>query len=144
MQNIYNIRLLELTDYENYLNLLEELTIVHTEIPITFEDFSKQFETIKSKIYVIIVDNKIIGSGSIFIEPKFVHNLSSVGHIEDIVITKEYRKYGYGKILVEYLIEVGKLYNVYKIILNCNDYNIPFYNKCGFIKKDNGMALYLD
>lgn len=141
---IYNIRPLELNDYKGYLNLLEELTIVHAENPVTFENFTKHFETIKSKIYVIIVDNKIIGSGSIFIEPKFVHNLSSVGHIEDIVITKEYRKYGYGKILVEYLIEVGKLYNVYKIILNCNDHNIPFYNKCGFIKKDNGMALYLD
>lgn len=144
MQYIYNIRPLELADYENYLNLLEELTIVHSDNPITFEDFSKQFANIKSNIYVIIIDNKIIGSGSIFIEPKFVHNLSSVGHIEDIVITKEYRKYGYGKILVDYLVSIGKSHNVYKIILNCNDHNILFYNKCGFVKKDNGMALYLN
>jgi len=38
------------------------------------------------------------------VELKFLHSCHSVGHIEDIVISKEYRHVGLGKQLVERLV----------------------------------------
>lgn len=32
----------------------------------------------------------------------------------------------------------------YKIILDCSQKNIPFYEKCGFSHKEYEMVLYLD
>ena len=95
------------------------------------------------KIYCIKVNNNIIGFGTIIIEQKITHNLGYVGHIEDIIISKEYSGRGYGKKLINFLINVGKNNNCYKIILNCSEDNILFYEKCGFKQKNVEMSLYL-
>ena len=44
--------------------------------------------------------------------------------------------------MIEYLINKAKEHQVYKIILNCSDENIKFYEKCGFELKSNQMAKY--
>jgi glucosamine-phosphate N-acetyltransferase len=49
---------------------------------------------------------------------------------------------GFGKLLVKKCIEHAKEMNCYKIILNCNENNMIFYEKQGFQKKENQMALY--
>ena len=57
-------------------------------------------------------------------------------------ISAEFRGKGYGKMMIEYLIDKAKENQVYKIILNCSDDNIKFYEKCGFELKSNQMAKY--
>ncbi|ARF10577.1 acetyltransferase GNAT family protein [Hokovirus HKV1] len=136
------IRKLEKNDYHNnFLQLLSQLTIIDFN-NITFEQFSKHFDKINSDIYVIILDNKVIGCGTLLIEQKFIHNLSSVGHIEDIVIDNNYRNKGYGKIIIEYLVLKAKNEGCYKVILDCDEKNVEFYKKCNFIEKGKEMALY--
>lgn len=139
----YNVEKLKIDDYYNgYLELLEELTIVESD-KISFEDFSKRFNEIKSKIYIIKnKNNKIIASGSIFIEKKFIHKLGSVGHIEDIIVSKNYRNLGLGKTIINKLIEYSKQKNCYKVILDCSENNKLFYEKCGFIIKGVEMSKY--
>ena len=62
-------------------------------------------------------------------------------HIEDVGVRKSFRGYGYGQQIVKYCIDFAKQNNCYKVKLNCSDNLIPFYEKLGFKKYNNGMAL---
>jgi glucosamine-phosphate N-acetyltransferase len=77
------------------------------------------------------IHKKIIGCGSFFILNK-VHT-NPIGQIEDVVIDKNYRGLGYGKLLIDFLVKFGKEKTTcYKIVLNCTQENLEFYHKCGF------------
>ena len=81
--------------------------------------------------------------GTLFIEYKIIHSFGKVGHIEDIVISKNFRGKGYGKFLIKKLMKIAKDdFKVYKVILNSSDKNIPFYENCGLTKKENQMVKY--
>jgi glucosamine-phosphate N-acetyltransferase len=112
---------------------------------ISYEDFVEKFNKINSIIYIMedIEKNKVIGTITILIEEKFIHNLSSVCHIEDLVVDIEYRERGIGRFLIEHCIEYVRKINCYKIILDCCECNINFYQKFGFKKMNVQMALYL-
>jgi len=141
MNNII-IRKLEKTDYnKNYLQLLEQLTVVSDKI-ISYDDFCKKFDNINSEIYVIEYDNKIIATASILFEEKFIHNLGKVAHIEDVVIDIKYRRNGLGKKLMNFLIELAKNNKCYKIILNCYEQYTKFYKSVGFDWKCLTMTYY--
>ena len=134
-------RNLEINDYYNgYLDLLSQLTEVNKK-NITFEKFSNFIKNlnINHKIIVIIHENKIVASGTLFIEDKIIHGISKVGHIEDIVVDSESRGLGLGKKIVSYLTNLAKENNCYKVILNCKEENCGFYQKCGYEKKENAL-----
>lgn len=141
----YEIRKLKTEDYHiGFLQLLEQLTTVSAN-DITFADFVKQYTQLKSIVFVIhnLDDNKIIGTACVLIEPKFIHKLGSVAHIEDVVVDEKYRNHGLGKVLIDKCISYVQETDCYKIILSCSDKNIEFYKKCGFDKKNVEMSLYL-
>ena len=72
---------------------------------------------------------------------KFYRNCKNVGHIEDLIIDEKFRGNGYSKLIVKELIEFGKEKECYKIILNCKDHYVGFYQKMGFKLNDNTMDL---
>ena len=90
-------------------------------------------------IHVAIDDKKVIGSTTLFIEQKFIHDGGIVGHIEDVVVRKDYEGQGIGMKLVISLLDVAKQRKCYKTILNCEDTLNPFYEKIGFKKATNEM-----
>jgi len=139
-------RNLEYDDYGNgYLCLLEQLTEVNPE-KITFDDFAYFINNLNYNHRIIIIekDNKIIASGTLFIETKIIHGISKVGHIEDIVVDENTRGLGLGKELISYLYNLAYLEGCYKAILNCKESNCGFYEKCGFEKKEVEMVKYFD
>lgn len=122
-------------DYNGYLGIMYEFSALsHSNIAkkeVSYEDFQKYIEKEHVKIMVIYDNKKIIGAGTIFRLDK-LHN-HPVAQIEDVIITEEYRKYGLGKQLVEKLVEIGIYdFKCYKVILNCLDKNVGFYEKCNF------------
>ena len=138
------VRPLLMGDYElGLMNLLGQLTEAP---PIKFEDFVKQYIKFgyNTSIYVIEDEEKkkIVGYGAIYIDYKFYRNCKNVGHIEDIIIDKDYRGKGLSKLIINKLLESAREKDCYKIILNCKDHNIGFYEKCGFIKDNNQMSYY--
>jgi len=136
--------MLQCNDYnKNYLDLLEQLTCVNKET-IVYDKFCTFVNNLDANhvIYVIENDNKIVATGTIIIEQKLIHGLGLIGHIEDIVVDKQYNGKNLGRTIMNNLIEYAKIMNCYKVILDCNDYVTPFYEKCGFIKKGNCMAMY--
>ena len=90
-------------------------------------------------IHVAIDDNKIIGSTTLFIEQKFIHDGGLVGHIEDVVVRKDYEGKGIGIKLVMSMLKRAKEKNCYKTILDCKDDVNQFYERIGFKHESNGM-----
>ena len=141
----YLIRPIEADDYEGVVATLSVLTKVGQ---LSKEKFSSTVEYLKkhSDIYnaVVIInqakDSMIVGVGSIFIEQKIIHECGKVGHIEDIAISGEEqgRKLGYH--LIKHLTEIGSDQGCYKVILDCAEKNIKFYEKCGYTNEGFEMA----
>jgi len=146
----YQTRLLEIDDYfRGYLPLMAQLSKLNYE-SITLEQFKNQYNKLnlntissRSLIYVIEDNNKIVASGTILIEYKFIRDLGSVGHIEDIVVDSNYRNKGLGIYLINFLINLCEQLGCYKIILDCSNDLKKFYtNKCGLEEKDTHMVKY--
>lgn len=139
-----SIRKLEKQDYnKGYLNLLENLTVVGK---ISKDEFDKTFDELNSDyhIYVIEKENKIVATGTLLVEKKFIHQCGKVGHIEDIVVHQHENGKGYGKMIVEYLRDLAKKEGCYKVILDCTAKVENFYQKCDFKSKGIQMAVYFD
>lgn len=134
-------------NYIEFCTLLKQLTILDIN-QISHEKFLNHLSQIKSNSFhkIIIAKNneKIVGSITIIIEPKFIHELSYAAHIEDVVVDSAYRSYGIGSLLINKAIEIAKGFSCYKIILDCSEKNVEFYKKNGFDIKGVQMALYLE
>ena len=90
-------------------------------------------------VHVAELDGKIVGSTTLLIEQKFIHEGGFVGHIEDVVVKKEFEGQGIGMKLVLSLLDVANEKKCYKTILNCENELIQFYEKIGFKQKSNEM-----
>jgi glucosamine-phosphate N-acetyltransferase len=143
------ISLFDLIEYEQcnvksqYIHLLSYLTSTYD---LTLDQFNQNIQDISNMgliIVCILRENKtvkLVGSGTIIIEPKIIHGGKSVGHIEDVVVHPHYRNQGIAQTILNKLVDYSK-YDCYKVILNCNPNMEPFYNKSGFEKKCIQMAL---
>jgi glucosamine-phosphate N-acetyltransferase len=145
MEN-FNIRKLEHNDYFiGYLDILNQLSEINKKL-INENEFNIFLDELPSNHHIFVIydnhKNKIIGSGTILIENKIIHNFGKVGHIEDVIVDTHYRNFGLGKLIVNYLIDYAKLKKCYKVILTSSDSNLEFYKKIGFSKKDNSMSIY--
>ena len=101
---------------------------------------------IKNKNYRIVIaednqNHQIIGSATLLIEQKFIHNGGKAGHIEDVVTRKGYEGKGIGREILKELIKIAKDNECYKIILDCDEKLVKFYEKLGFKKHSIMMRL---
>jgi len=135
------IRKLQKKDlYNGFLTSLDSLRKASNMKPKRSNTIFEKISTNPNHIiYVAIKDSKVIGSASVLIEQKFIHDGGKVGHIEDVAVGKEFQGKGIGRKLVKALIEHSKKQGCYKTILDCTDDLIPFYEKLGFKIYSNSM-----
>jgi len=135
------IRELEEKDlFNGFLESLDSLRKASDLEPKKAKKILKKMRSIPNHtIYVAVLDSKVIGSATILIEPKFIHNGGTVGHIEDVVVRKEYQNKGVGQKLVKALLEYAKKNGCYKTILDATDDVMPFYENLGFKHHSNSM-----
>ena len=93
-------------------------------------------------VFVAVLDGKVIGSTTLLIEPKFIHDGGHVGHIEDVVVSKDMQGKGVGEKLIKESLDYAKNSGCYKTILDCTEEVRPFYEKIGF--KRNADAMRFD
>lgn len=127
-------RLLSPHDYTECVKLLNQFR----ETKLKREDYSRIFYSIREvcNIWVLIDDSKnMVAIATLLIENKLIHNGSKVAHIEDVVVDKNFLGKGYGKKMIEFLTEKAKNQGCYKVILNCDEEVVGFYEKCGFTQK---------
>lgn len=131
-----------------YLELLAELTIV-SNIETNF--FAENIAAIHQMGCIIVKyigspgldDFTIIASGTIIIEPKIIRGGKSVGHIEDIVVKREYRGNKIAQDIIEQLKSIAREKNCYKIILDCTENVKKVYEHYGFEEKGCQMGIHL-
>ena len=98
----------------NILNQLKKINIKSINKELAWKSFNENKST---KSIVGILDKKIVSYGSIVIENKIRGEVA--GHIEDIVVDKNYRGRFIGDNLIKELINIGEKYNCYRISLFC-------------------------
>ncbi|KAI3495767.1 hypothetical protein L1887_38113 [Cichorium endivia] len=104
----HRVRKLEITDKnKGFMELLQQLTVCD---PVTDDEFQNRFKELESygddHVICVIEDatsSKIIATGSVFIEKKFIRGCGKVGHIEDIVVDSSARGLQLGKKVVNFL-----------------------------------------
>jgi len=140
------IRPLEKEDIKKgFLDVLNELSQVDN---VSAEMFVETFDEMKNNgsYYIIVIESiqtsNIVAAASLILERKFLHGCGKAGHIEDVVVFKSQRGLQLGLILVETLKNLGNSLGCYKIILNCHEGNVKFYEKCGFSLHELQMAVY--
>jgi glucosamine-phosphate N-acetyltransferase len=161
----YTIRPLRRSDYSRgYLDVLRVLTTVGD---ISEEAWNKRYDWITSRndeYYMLVVcdgADRIVGTGSLIVERKFIHELGMVGHIEDIAVEKGQQGMKLGLRIIQALDFVAANVGCYKVcfsflftlcvvvlltalqsILDCSEANEGFYVKCGFKRAGLEMAHY--
>ncbi len=142
--NDITIRKLQKEDLWNgFLHTLDSLRQAsNTDKKIIEKTFEKINSNPDHLIIVALIDGKVVGATTLLIETKFIHNGGKVGHIEDVVVDKEYQKNRIGEKMINYLLRYAKDQGCYKTILDCVDDVKPFYEKLGF--KHNSNALRFD
>lgn len=86
--------------------------------------------------------DRIVGTGALIVERKFIHQLGLVGHIEDIAVAKDQQGKKLGLRIIQALDFVAEKVGCYKTILDCSEANEGFYVKCGFKRAGLEMAHY--
>ena len=135
------IREIEEDDLEN--GFLETLDFLRNASDLDKNKAKEILKKIKQNsdhiIHVAKDGEKIVGSTTLLIEQKFIHDGGLVGHIEDVVVRKDYEGKGIGIKLVTSMLERAKEKNCYKTILDCKDDVKQFYERIGFKHESNGM-----
>jgi glucosamine-phosphate N-acetyltransferase len=138
--DLLNFRRLEKGDYDkNYLELLRQLTTVGD---ISQENYETAFDKMGAQVWVVEFEGKIIASVSLLLEQKIIHECGIVGHLEDVVVDRDYRKYGLGKFIIERIIKIARERGCYKLIGDCKSELLGFYEKNGFESKCVQISIY--
>lgn len=143
----FPIRRLELGDKsKGFIDLLSQLSSCPQITDAQFElRFSELAALAEDHIICVIEDpstGRIVATGSVFVEKKFLRGCGKVGHIEDVVVDDGVRGKKLGQKVVNYLADHAKRVGCYKVILDCTPELRGFYEKCGFVEKNVQMAIY--
>ncbi len=93
--------------------------------------------------FVARIEGQVIGTISLLIEHKFIHQGGLVGHIEDVAVHREHQKKGIGAELVRHATDAAKRLGCYKVILSCFESKMLFYKGLGYRPHDVGMRIDL-
>ena len=129
---------------DDYLSLINEFRPV--DITLSQKLFSF-IETLPNNHYIYVIydndTNETIGSITLIIEQKIIHDFGYVCHIEDVIVRKKYYNKGFGAKLLNIAKDVAQQHNCYKIILNCANNLKKFYIKNNFFESSYEMRFDL-
>lgn len=134
------IRELTPLDFPQLVQCLSELSPIRIDEPECLRLFIAR-ENVGIKTFVKDMDGEIVGTASMSLEQKFIHDGGIVGRIEDVAVRRQWWKFGIGSELVQYCINVARDEGCYKVLLDCSNELLPFYKRFGFTRSTNGMRI---
>ncbi|KAG0029505.1 Glucosamine-phosphate N-acetyltransferase-like protein [Podila clonocystis] len=145
----YLMRPLEITDYnKGFYDCLAGLTVVGKVSETSFQETFAAMLRAETVYHIVVIEDlhesRIVATGTLIVEQKFLRGCGKAGHIEDIVVHDSQRGKKFGIRLIDQLKYIGTALGCYKLLLTCNETNEPFYEKSGFLRKDLHMAQYLN
>ena len=115
----YTLRPLRRSDYHSgYLDVLRVLTSVG-EFPI--ERWNERYDWMSQRngeYFLLVIcdgEDRVVGTGSLIVERKFIRSLGMVGHIEDIAIEKGQQGKKLGLRMIQALDFVAQKVGCYKV-----------------------------
>lgn len=85
-----------------------------------WEERCEWLRTMSSTYFILVVVNpedRIVASGTLMMERKFVHNLGTVGHVEDLAVARDQKGKKMGLRVLEALVHVAQTAGCYKVRL---------------------------
>ncbi|KAI7877232.1 acyl-CoA N-acyltransferase [Lichtheimia hyalospora FSU 10163] len=140
----YIIRPLQRDDYDKgFVNVLAQLS---TTGEISNETFQARFDLMKrlGTYYIVCIEAEgvIVACATLIVEHKFLHECGQSGHIEDVVVDGTQRGKRLGIRLIDQLKYMAQAVGCYKIILDCLQHNVTFYERCGLEVSQVQMTHY--
>jgi glucosamine-phosphate N-acetyltransferase len=120
----YTARPLRRSDY--YLGYLDVLRVLTTVGDISFEQWNERYDFMlrrNDEYYLLVIcdeTGRIVGTGSLIVERKFIHALGMVGHIEDIAVSKDQQGKKLGLRIIQALDHVAAKVGCYKVCIGYN------------------------
>lgn len=141
----YRVRPIMASDYNRgVLQVLEVLTTVGHISQQQFESMFAYWLKHNDTYFTIVILNerdRVVGVGSVVVERKLIHECGLVGHIEDIAVARSEQGKKLGLRVIHALTDIGRAQGAYKIILDCSEHNVPFYEKCGYTRSGTQMSI---
>lgn len=148
------VTLANLLDFDEIASLLNEITDSikqqknwsNYNVNAEKENQRKTFEKIlnsESKVFVAKINSEIVGILNLQIVSNIRHGWQR-GHVEELVVKKEYRRIGIGTKLLQGAISYCQKNNIHMIKLMCGNQlseSQRFYEKNNFVFKDRGYRL---
>lgn len=134
-------------DYDKgFVRLLGQLTKVGD---VSREQFLSRYSAMKAcpnTYYVTVIEdletNQIVGSATLVVEQKFIHECAVRGRLEDVVVSDDYRGKQLGKLIITTITLLAQHLHCYKITLDCKDRMIQFYTGLGY-RLESGNSNYM-
>ena len=82
---------------------------------------------------------RVIGAVTLLVERKFIHDGGRVGHIEDVAVRAGEQRSGVGTALVRAAIAEAEAAGCYKVVLECSEALVPFYERLGLSRHSVSM-----
>lgn len=137
------VRLMNAIDIDHgFLDTVSALSPVTLTREQAIAIFQKRLR-LKVQTYVALIDHHVVGTASLLIEPKFIHDGGIVGHIEDVAVANREQHHGIGHALMEHLLDVCQNAGCYKVILDCAPHIAEFYARMGFHEWAKAMRIDL-
>lgn len=125
---------------KGFLTTLDSLRLTSNIDKNKAEEIFKKIDSNPDHIIAVAeLEGKIVGATTLLIESKFIHNGGLIGHIEDVVVDKNFQGQKIGEKIMKYLLELAANRGCYKTILDCTDEVKGFYEKSGFKHTANEM-----
>lgn len=149
-----SISLANLSDFDEIISLLDEITESIKQqknwdsynVTANREKQKKTFETIlnsQSKVFIARVNSEIVGVLNMQTVSNIRHGWQR-GHIEELVVKKEFRRKGIGTRLLQEAVNYCRNNNIHMIKLMCGNQLLEsqkFYENNNFAFKDKGYRL---
>ena len=137
------------SDREQFNILLSQLTNIDEPTPHEIKYKDTPFDRLmrscwanRKEVWIVLLNELIIGTYSIVFEQKGSRKKGVVAHIEDVVVHEDYRSMGFGKQIMDSAIKYAKRRGCYKAILECSRDKVKFYEKCGM--QEDGVCMRID
>ncbi|KAI1737786.1 glucosamine 6-phosphate N-acetyltransferase [Xylaria scruposa] len=143
----FTIRPLARDDYhKGFYECLRVLTWVAEPTEAEYLERFDEMRAAGDTYFFLVVEfqGRIVGTGCLVAEKKFIHNHGKCGHVEEIAVLKEHQGKGLGLKIMQALESVATAVGCYKSILNCGPRNEAFYEKCGFHNSGFEMSKYFE
>ena len=123
------VKLYNLLYLSKYINIRYKIFIKEMGRSIIFGEF--HFDDLFAKHYILLSNNNIIGTA------RLIYKDPDIAEAGRIAIHKNYRNQGYGKLIVNKLLEIIKSDDrASTVSLLSEDDKVDFYKKLGFIAND--------